>query len=315
MQKLIFIDSNTFFLKHKGDKELGGGTKFPSDESLTISLDTYENAFSEIRKVTGISDIGELVQRFKAVEDQNFSLFNYVNEVNNEIEMYAEDIVDIQKKIDGIKIESVKEEEERKRNMKGLETLLNSCDEKSHTYETQYKDISLILSDIKSGIESLIAAFKSAPKQRPSSAALKDSNENANTKASNPALSSDAPAPTEGGEVPTTGSTMHLNIGSAKKHERQRVHVEFALPSETIGSQGVSETNIVQFLGMIEQKSNELLTLNYVLNSPKKLAQLAAGLDGQEGGISILTGGVAGLLGQGPIAPIGNLSIVAPTTG
>eukprot|EP00842_Homolaphlyctis_polyrhiza_P002654 jgi/Hompol1/338/HPOL_001131-RA len=103
------------------DKDALGGNKFPSQESLTISLETYENAFSEIRKVTGISDIGELVQRFKAVEDQNFSLFNYVNEVNNEIEMHAEEIVEILKRIDAMKVDAVKVEEEQKKVMRQLE--------------------------------------------------------------------------------------------------------------------------------------------------------------------------------------------------
>ena len=34
---------------------------------------------------TGISKIDELVNTFIDAEDQNFSLFNYVNELNNEV--------------------------------------------------------------------------------------------------------------------------------------------------------------------------------------------------------------------------------------
>jgi hypothetical protein len=88
---------------------------------MTVSLDTYENAFSKIRKVTGISDIGELVERFKAVEDKNFSLFNYVNEINNEIESHAEEAINYQRKSDDLKIDSVTAEEERKTQLKSLE--------------------------------------------------------------------------------------------------------------------------------------------------------------------------------------------------
>ena len=75
--------------------------------------------------MTGTQDIGELVQRFKAVEDQNFSLFNYVNEVNNEIEKLAEEIVDIQRKIDVMKVEGVASDEERKKTMKDLEVRIS----------------------------------------------------------------------------------------------------------------------------------------------------------------------------------------------
>jgi coiled-coil domain-containing protein 63/114 len=55
------------------------------------------------------------------VEDQNFSLFNYVNEINNEIEKMAEEIVEVQRKINSMKVENVAQEEERKKIMKGLE--------------------------------------------------------------------------------------------------------------------------------------------------------------------------------------------------
>jgi methionyl-tRNA synthetase len=59
-----------------------------------------------------------LVQKFKEVEDQNFSLFNFVNEINNEIEMEAENIVSIQHKIDSLKIENMVEEQKRGEKMK-----------------------------------------------------------------------------------------------------------------------------------------------------------------------------------------------------
>jgi chromosome segregation ATPase len=100
------------------------GTKFPSQETIHVPLDTYESAFTEIRKVTGISDIGELVARFKAVEDQNFSLFNYVNEINNEIELHAEEIVQIQNHVNQLKIEAVAIEEERKKKLALLEVFM-----------------------------------------------------------------------------------------------------------------------------------------------------------------------------------------------
>ena len=91
---------------------------------MTESLETYEKAFEDIRKVTQIKDIGELVQKFKEVEDQNFSLFNFVNEVNNDIEIEAEGIVSVQRKIDHLKVEGIEAEEKRKVTMKVLEVYL-----------------------------------------------------------------------------------------------------------------------------------------------------------------------------------------------
>lgn len=60
---------------------------------------SYEQAFEKIKAATNISDPDEFVTQFIKVEDQNFSLFNYVNELNNEIEKLEEQINDIKEEI------------------------------------------------------------------------------------------------------------------------------------------------------------------------------------------------------------------------
>lgn len=45
-------------------------------------VQSYEEAFEKIHQATGIQDIDELVTMFISAEDKNFSLFNYVNELN-----------------------------------------------------------------------------------------------------------------------------------------------------------------------------------------------------------------------------------------
>ena len=49
-------------------------------------VQSYEEAFAKIQAATGISDIDELVKQFIENEDQNFKMFNYLNELNVEIE-------------------------------------------------------------------------------------------------------------------------------------------------------------------------------------------------------------------------------------
>jgi hypothetical protein len=58
------------------------------------------------------------------VEDQNFSIFNYVNEINNQIELHAEEIVELQSRLNVMKVEVVAEEEGRKKKLSTLEVLL-----------------------------------------------------------------------------------------------------------------------------------------------------------------------------------------------
>ena len=58
-------------------------------------LQSYEAAFQTIKEATGIEDIDLLVSKFIEVEDKNFALFNYVNELNNEIELLQEQINEV----------------------------------------------------------------------------------------------------------------------------------------------------------------------------------------------------------------------------
>ena len=49
-----------------------------------------EDAFSQITEATGISNINEIVTTFIKTEEQNYSLYNYVNMLNNETDTISE---------------------------------------------------------------------------------------------------------------------------------------------------------------------------------------------------------------------------------
>lgn len=118
------------------------------------------------------------------------------------------------------------------------------------------------------------------------------------------------------------------------------------IPSDSLqlalGSTAITESNLLQFLGVIEHKSNELMTLNYLFTTPRKIgsagsqpqatAAAAAGeekagdvaasgtvaetkaSEKKEGTLVMpLLGTVGALLGPGPAAPLGNLAVVAPS--
>ena len=89
---------------------------------------------------------------------------------------------------------------------------------------------------------------------------------------------------------------------------------EIIIPSQTLTASAYS--NLISILGYIELKTNELLTLHLAVNSPKNRNQLLIGEDGlPKDSSSLGTNTVGGLLGQGPTAPIGKLTIAAPSTG
>merc|ERR1719491_2729098 len=50
------------------------------------NIEVFEQAFATIKSTTGISDIEEIVKIFIGLEQRNFSLLTYVNQLNREIE-------------------------------------------------------------------------------------------------------------------------------------------------------------------------------------------------------------------------------------
>jgi len=63
----------------------------------------YEDAFSKIQAATGIHDIDELVESFIKAEEQNFSLFKYVNELSDELDALEIEIGDLQEQVESYK--------------------------------------------------------------------------------------------------------------------------------------------------------------------------------------------------------------------
>jgi predicted RNase H-like nuclease (RuvC/YqgF family) len=90
-------------------------TSSSSQDILNSSAASYEKILSHIQEVTGVNSLDELVQRFKDVEEQNFSLFNYVNQVNNEVEKVSEELIRIQRQMESIAKENKESDLERKK--------------------------------------------------------------------------------------------------------------------------------------------------------------------------------------------------------
>jgi hypothetical protein len=53
----------------------------------TRNVEVIVHAFSQIEKSTGVSSVEEIVTTFIKAEEQNYSLYNYVNMLNSDIDM------------------------------------------------------------------------------------------------------------------------------------------------------------------------------------------------------------------------------------
>jgi chromosome segregation ATPase len=204
-------------------------------------VQSYEEAFERIKQATGITEIDQLVSTFIHAEEQNFSLFNYVNELNTDIERLEEQIAEIKGEIEKYKGQGVNTENQRKKILKDLEDKLQKTEAKSHQYDEKYQAAQKTVNALKVGIQSI----------------------------------------------------FH-KIGCDKMPQSENLDK----------TEGVTELNMMSYLGIIEQRTNEILQL---------YAQHQAAQQGKEGDPSA----VAAILGQGPQLPAGTtqISINPPSTG
>ncbi|XP_065069999.1 coiled-coil domain-containing protein 63-like [Rhopilema esculentum] len=224
----------------RSDAHEGAHTSGKASEAKETddTIESYEAAFDKIKKTTKIDDIDLLVEIFIEVEDKNFALFNYVNELNNEIEMLQEGIAGIENDVEQFKRESVELEQQRKDILWQLEERHASEAEKARGFDDTYKAANKILEQLKAGIDSL---FK---------------------------------------KINCDQTSIVDMLG---------------------GHAGVTDSNMMQYLGIIEQRTNELLQVQAF--AATKDEDKAHALE------------AIGLLGKGPHKAQATMAVPLPSTG
>jgi coiled-coil domain-containing protein 63/114 len=168
------------------------------DKSTPLSqekINSYEEALNKIQESTGIYDINEIVTRFLEAEEQNFSLFNYVNDINSEIERLEHSITDMRNQIEKYRGQGMSTDTQRKKALRDLNHKLDRTEKKADEYDSRYQRAVRTIAQLKNGIHSIFT-----------------------------------------------------RIGAAS------TSVE-----EMLGNQGVTESNMMQYLGIIEQRTSEIL--------------------------------------------------------
>ena len=124
-------------------------------ESMKM-VEKYEEAFKKIESATGITDVDALVNTFIEAEQQNYSLFNYVNELTNEIEKLETQISGIKQDIEEFKGQGIRTENQRKKVMSELESKLLVTESRAGAYEKKYEKTMVTVNSLKLGIEQIL---------------------------------------------------------------------------------------------------------------------------------------------------------------
>ncbi len=156
----------------------------------------YGQAFEKIQQATGIDDIDQLVAHFISAEDQNYTLFNYVNEVNTEIEKLEDQLGVIRSEMDKYRESGAVLEAHKSSAVREVEERLATAEMQAALYERRHEAATSTVSALKASIWELF-------------------------------------------------NRVGCNTGPVR---------------ELLGDDGtVTESNLMAYLGIIEQRTNELL--------------------------------------------------------
>eukprot|EP00949_MAST-11_sp_MAST-11-sp1_P003478 g3478.t1 len=222
--------------------------------SLQLSqerIQSYEDAFAKIQAATGIDDIDELVDKFIEAEEKNFSVFNYVNILNQDIEKLDVQISEAKGEIEKYRGQGADTDSQRKKILRDLEQKLQRTNSRILDYNARYDESAQVLNDVKEKVKMVFERIG-------------------------------------------CGSPEHMSV---------------------VGEGGISDSNLMQYLGIIEQRTNEILQMYAAsAESAGALSKAAAGkmgADAAEAAEAALAASKPGaqLGGSGPSVPTGTLEV------
>lgn len=177
-------------------------------ESQEDSVERYEAAVRRIKEMTGEDNLDLDVPRFIEVEDRNFALFNYVNEMNNEIELLRDLMREIQNEIEEFENQGAQLDSERRKILNELEEMQLEVRKDKNAKNELIKEITKIFDQLKIAVKDIF---------------------------------------------------LKINCDSTPI-------------TDMLGSSvGVTEMNMIQYLGLIEQRANELLAIQAYLQSKDQM--------------------------------------------
>ena len=205
-------------------KQVSTYTQFAVSEQNSLAgieekIAEYNQMFEELKKMTGASSLEEVVSTYVAHEDEMFSLYNFVQTVNSEIDTLKEQELHIEEEIMAYKLRAEEQEEQRRKVLDDLQNRTQRATEEHDQMVEMNAQEREAVQQISKKIQSVFFKLqcdqmdaKSSSKDQPSAALVKG----------------------------TTVSRPESNVA-------------------LLTSQGVSESNLLDFLGCIEQRSVDII--------------------------------------------------------
>ena len=124
------------------------------------NVNIIEDAFQQIKQQTGISSTEEIVTTFIKAEEQNYSLYNYVNMLNSEIDMIEEQNKNIEAEIQRHEELGDMTDKEKEVVRQKLSQQIDEMDNQMKEKDLQIKNIEQQMITIKQFVHSMCDNFK-----------------------------------------------------------------------------------------------------------------------------------------------------------
>mmetsp|Transcript_21773 Transcript_21773/g.36408 ORF Transcript_21773/g.36408 Transcript_21773/m.36408 type:complete len:631 (+) Transcript_21773:133-2025(+) len=204
-------------------KKVGTLTTFMAAEQSSLSdlrrkIGTYETMFDQLKSMTGVESLEEMVSNYISHEEEMFSLYNFIQTINTEIDTTVEATAQTEAEIAKYKDDQQDQDQQRRSTIDELQQRLASTLEVTRQLDAQNTSHQESVSQIGKKVYTLF--FKLQCDQMD----------------------------TKGSQV-TAGKNQKWSSGA-------RPESKIAL----LTSQGVSESNVVDYLGCIEQRAVDIIS-------------------------------------------------------
>jgi len=126
-----------------------------SERQAEKTLKEYLDAFRAIKTITGEEQNEKLVERFIQMEDQNFAMFTYVNEINNQLERKNDEIRMLENEIKIYKADAEQSIEAKQMELSEVEVVYESKSGSANITSTKMAEQTNLLNDLRSGISKI----------------------------------------------------------------------------------------------------------------------------------------------------------------
>lgn len=185
---------------------------------LRKKISSYESMFEQLKKMTGVESLAEMVSNYIQQEEEMFSLYNFIQTVNTEIDTVIEATQQTEAEIKKFRADQHEQDQQRRSIIDELQNRLTSTLEITRQLEEQNGMQQESVSQISKKVSNLF--FKLQCDQMD----------------------------TKGSQV-NAGKDKRWNAGSRPDNK-----------IAVLTGQGVSESNVLEYLGCIEQRAVDIIS-------------------------------------------------------